>query len=136
MATLPESVKRWLDGGASVELVVVDLARVVVRTSVVAEYDGDDLLMAVPEGGAVHHALIYDPQATVLITALTAAGVPRGSKVEVRGEVEMTTAGAAELRVRTDGTVEPGAAWLVVRVIPTAVEMRDGSAGGAAPSGS
>ena len=123
MATLPDRVKRWLDEGASVELVVVDLAQAMVRAVVVAEYDDDDLLMAVPEGGAVHHALIYDPQATVQISpAAGAAGAAVGA--EVRGEVEMTTAGAAELRLRTGGTVEPGAAWLVVRVIPTAVEIR------------
>ena len=132
MATLPEHVKRWLDAGASVELVVVDLARATVHTAVVAEYDGDDLLMAVPEGGVAHHALIYDPQATVLITPEAGDNVG----VEVQGEVEMTTAGAAELRLRTGGAVEPDAAWLVVRLIPTAIEMRDRSAEGTVPSGS
>lgn len=135
MATLPEPVKRWLDEGGAVELVVVDLARAVMRVAVVAEYDGDDLVMAVPEGGAVHHALIYDPQATVVISAPAAVGVVVRGEAEVRGEVEMTTAGAGELRARTteagDGAAGPsnGAlsdrdGWLVVRVVPTHVAFR------------
>ncbi|MDQ1727465.1 MAG: hypothetical protein QOK14_1510 [Frankiaceae bacterium] len=110
-----------LDTGATTELVVVDLDRHEVRTPVVAEYDEDDLLMAVPEGGAVHLALIYDPQASVVITAVTRAE----GTAHVHGEVEMTTAGAADLHRRTGGAAGPDDAWLVVRIVPTQVEFRD-----------
>jgi len=117
---LPDRVRRLLDTGAAAELVVVDLERRELRTAVVVEYDGDELVMAVPEGGAMHHALIYDPQATVVITA---AG-DREAGATVRGEVEMTTAGATDLRRRTSGPVPAGDAWLVVRIVPTQVDCR------------
>ncbi len=122
-APLPARVRHLLDTGAAAELVVVDLERREVRTAVTLELDGDDLLIAVPEGGPVHHALIYDPRATVVITT---AGVDTQG-ADIRGEVEMTTAGASDLRRRTGGAVgEVGAgdAWLVVRVVPTLVDFR------------
>jgi hypothetical protein len=128
---LPDQVKRWLAAGAAVDLVVIDHERQVLRARVTVERDGDDLLMAVPEGGPVHHALIYDPQATVEIRPAPAAGEVPGrdaaAGAQLHGEVEMTTAGAADLRRRTGAPGDAGEtadAWLVVRVVPTAVDLR------------
>lgn len=119
MASLPDDVLRWLDAAGSVELLVEDHEHQALRTMVGAEYDGDDLLMPVAEGGPIHHALIYDPQATVLVR-----DPANGDRMaEIHGEVEMTTAGAADLHVRTGGEAGLESVWLVVRVVPTVVDM-------------
>ena len=121
MTELPEVLRDWLSIGPLAVLGTIDLTGHARLSLVRAARDGQDVVMPVLEGSPAQHDLIYDPAATVLIW--DPDGGPQS--IEVRGEVEMTTAGAAELasgltRVQRG----PDESWLVVRVVPTAIEMR------------
>lgn len=116
---LPPVVRGWLEAGGATVLGTVDLAGRPRLTRVLAATDGDDLVLPIVEGSRAHHDLIYDPTATVLVCA---PGDGRPS-AHVRGEVEMTTAGAAELAARLLGAEASGVQWLVVRVVPTSVDV-------------
>jgi hypothetical protein len=115
---LPMIVRGWLEAGGAAVLGTVDLTGHARLTPVAAVADGDDVVLPVAEGSPAHHDLIYDPTATVLVCA---PFDPMRSAL-IRGEVEMTTAGAGELAARllAEGS---GGEWLVVRVVPTSVDV-------------
>ncbi|MDQ1724659.1 MAG: hypothetical protein QOG52_1687 [Frankiaceae bacterium] len=121
MIVLPDRLRDWLSIGPLAVIGTVDLGGHARLSLVRAARDGDDIVMPVLEGSPPQLDLIYEPAATVLFW--DPDGGPQS--IEVRGEVEMTTAGAAELAAGlTRARRGPDESWLVVRVVPTAVEMR------------
>lgn len=122
MIPLPASVAAWLDHPAPATVASVGLDGYAHLFRAVVAREGDDVLTPIVEGSAYHHDMIYDPRATVVVT--DPANPSRWA--EIRGEVEMTTAGARQLAdavgmLSTSETPE----FLVVRVVPQKVTVHD-----------